>query len=204
MEMLEKLFGSSVKVKIMKLFLFHKDSIYDKKDIQKKTKSSTQTTNKELNALEKANFLKKRVFFKEGRKLANGKRGKKKKLQGYVLNSDYPYLIPLQSMLIETGPMGREEVIKRLQRSGRVKMITIAGVFIHEDESRVDLLIVGDELNSGRIKTTIGTMESEIGRSLRYSVLSTNDFKYRMGICDRLVRDIFDFPHEVLVDKISA
>lgn len=204
MEMLEKLFGSAVKVKLMKLFLFNSNSVFDKQDIQKRTKSTTQSTTRELNILEKAGFLKKKSFFKEGKKLKSGKVGKKKRVQGYVLNQEFPYLLSLQKMLIESSPIGHSEVIKRIQKSGKIKLITVAGVFIHDDESRLDLLVVGDNINSGRIKTTIGSLESEIGRPIKYSILDTGDFKYRMGICDRLVRDVFDFPHEVLVDRINS
>ena len=39
-----------------------------------------------------------------------------------------------------------EDVLKRLKRAGRIKLLILSGVFIQETESRVDLLIVGDGL----------------------------------------------------------
>jgi hypothetical protein len=46
-------------------------------------------------------------------------------------------------------------------------------------------------------------MESEIGKELRFSSLNTEDFKYRHGVCDRLIRDVLDYQHEVVVDRIG-
>ena len=46
-------------------------------------------------------------------------------------------------------------------------------------------------------------MESEIGKELRYAFFDTQEFKYRMSIYDKLVRDILDYPHTVLVDKMG-
>ena len=34
---------------------------------------------------------------------------------------------------------------------------------------------------------------AELGRELRYASFTTEDFKYRVGVYDRLIRDVFDF-----------
>ena len=47
-------------------------------------------------------------------------------------------------------------------------------------------------------------IETEIGKELRYAVFSTNDFKYRLTVYDRLVRDILDYPHHIVVDRIGV
>jgi hypothetical protein len=44
-------------------------------------------------------------------------------------------------------------------------------------------------------------MEVELGRELHYAVLSTPDFLYRTSVGDKLVRDIFDFRHQVALNK---
>ena len=143
-------------------------------------------------------FLKQKSFFKE-----NSKTGKKRRTKGYVLNTDFKYIVPLQRMLIDSTPMEHKEIMGRLSSIGKVKLVVVSGIFIQDPETRVDLLIVGDDLSQKRIKNTISTMEADIGRQLRYSVFDTSDFRYRLGMFDRLMRDIFDYPHEVVVDKIG-
>jgi hypothetical protein len=38
-----------------------------------------------------------------------------------------------------------------------------------------------------------------LGKELAYAVFDTNDFKYRVSMYDKLLRDMFDYPHERLV-----
>jgi hypothetical protein len=42
-----------------------------------------------------------------------------------------------------------------------------------------------------------------VGKELRYAFFSTDEFKYRMSMYDKLVRDILDYPHKVLLDKLG-
>ena len=46
-------------------------------------------------------------------------------------------------------------------------------------------------------------LEAELGREIRYAFFTTPDFRYRLGVYDRLLRDVFDYPHRVLLDKIG-
>ena len=122
----------------------------------------------------------------------------------YVLNEKFPYLDPLKNLLTVASIQADETLAKRFGSAGRIKMIIAAGVFIQNWESRVDLLIVGDDLNIGKIETIIKSIEAEIGKEIAYSAFETQDFQYRMGIHDRLVRDILDYPHVTLLDRLGV
>ena len=78
-------------------------------------------------------------------------------------------------------------------------MIIISGVFIKNHDSRVDLLIVGDKMKRGKIEEGVKRLEAEIGAELTYAVFDTKEFIYRLNMYDKLVRDILDYPHEVLL-----
>lgn len=197
MEALGKLFGSVARVKLMKLFLFNEDEAIAKTDAAKRAKITSQAATKELGVLERSGMIRKKSFFKEG------ETGKKKRVQGYVLNQSFRYLIPLQSMLMHSAPMQQKEITSKLARVGKIKAIVVAGIFIQDPDSRIDILVAGDDISSTKLRNAITSMEAEIGRELRYAIFDTADFKYRMGVCDRLVRDVFDYPHEVVVDRIG-
>ncbi len=85
-----------------------------------------------------------------------------------------------------------------------MKLVIISGIFIQNPESRIDLLVVGDHLKKGVIDSAIKTIESEIGSEIRYAVFETADFMYRYGLYDKLVRDILDFPHEKISNKLGV
>lgn len=199
-EVLDKIFGSPARLRVMKLFLFNEGEIFDKGDISKKTKVSSKVLTKELKLLSDAGFLKQKSFFKEV-KLKSGP--KKKRVNGYELDKSFIYLNNFKNLLLNTEPLSPNQITRRLSKGGKVKLIVLSGIFIQADDSRVDLLVVGDSIKEPTLRSAIGQMEAEIGKELRYSILSTNDFKYRQSVCDRLVRDVFDYSHRVIVDKIG-
>ena len=199
-EILELLFGSSAKVKIIKLFLFNVREIFDKDTIGERTKSSPGDVRRELASLEKIKLVKKRTFFKEFE--IRGKTSKKR-IDGWYVNTEFPLLSALQQLLIKTAPFSYNEIISKLTKSGRLKFVVITGVFLQDFDSRIDILVVGDSLSKAKLESAIKSMEAEVGRELRYSYFETADFKYRVDMYDKLVRDILDFNHEVVLDKMN-
>ena len=63
----------------------------------------------------------------------------------------------------------------------------------------MDLLIVGDKLKRGKIEEGIKKIEAEIGIELVYAVFETKEFIYRLNMYDKLVRDVLDYPHQVIL-----
>ncbi|MCX6702069.1 MAG: hypothetical protein NTX96_02675 [Candidatus Zambryskibacteria bacterium] len=128
METLSKLFGNETKVKIMKLFLFNPERVFDVKDIRDRVKANSSKVRREINLLGKIGLVKRRVGSK---KRANS--------HGFILDPNFVYLLPLQNFLVNIEPLHPKEIIKKITRLGSVKLIIIAGVFIQEFESRVDI-----------------------------------------------------------------
>ncbi|MFT5179812.1 MAG: hypothetical protein ACI9GH_000119 [Candidatus Paceibacteria bacterium] len=198
MDILETLFSSNAIVKLMRLFLFHPDKVFQKADIINKSKIRMDSASAELNILLKAGMIRKKSTFVES------KTGGKRRVSGYILNYDFSYRIPLHDLLIGSSDFNNQNLSKRIGKHGRIKLVVTSGVFIQDNDSRIDLLIVGDNIKERSLKTTIKTIESEIGKQLRYVIFDTKDYRYRVGVCDRLVRDILDYPHQILVNKMGV
>ena len=201
MEALEKLFGGSAIVKILRLFLMNQDEIIEKIDVQKRAKVTSADTTRELKMLEEIGLVKQRSFFKD-KKYKSGKI-KKVREKGYIVDTSHKLFIPLQSLLIKNSPISSNTMIKKISRHGKVNLVVISGIFIQDPDSRVDMLIVGDSIKEKSMKNTISVLESELGKQIRYALFETEDFKYRLGVYDRLIRDILDYPHQVILDKIG-
>lgn len=201
------LFGTEGKVKMMRLFIFNPTLAFDTASVVNRTKESPRRVRHELSVLLKAGLVRKR-----GGALGKGKKGKKRggakatafRKISYTLNADYPYLKALSEFLVDASPLSEKEIAKRLSRCGTsVKLILLAGVFTHDLESRVDLLIVGDHLKKKSLVTAISQIEAELGKEIRYAAFETADFRYRLSMYDKLVRDILDFPHVKILNKIG-
>ena len=87
--------------------------------------------------------------------------------------------------------------------SVNIQLLIISGIFIKNPDSRVDLLVVGDNLKLSSLENIIKTIESEIGKEIRYAVFETSEFNYRYSMFDKLTRDIFDYPHEKIINKLN-
>ncbi len=195
MDTLEKLFGSAVKVRIMKLFLFHPARVFRVEEIKKRTQMHPSKVRKEIRSLEKIGFLKKVK--------TNNEKKKDSKVDGWKLSADFPYVSHLQGMLVHTSPFANREILNKFRNSGNLKLLIISGIFIQNWESRVDLLLVGDKLKKSPLQSAIKTLEAEMGCELRYTLLETEDFEYRLNIYDKLIRDVLDFPHEKVLNKLN-
>jgi len=204
MEILIKLFGSVARVKIMKLFLSNSDQAFDNLEIANRTKTTPVISRKELILLEKAGLIKKKSFLKESNKKGDNSKITKKKVEGWILDKEFVFLAPLQNLLIENGALNNDEIVDKLKNVGNLKLVIVAGVFIQDMNSRADLLVVGDNLSETALEKAVRILESEVGRELRYVVFETADFKYRLGIYDKLLRDILDYSHKKLINKIGV
>ncbi len=189
METLSKLFGSETKVKIMRLFLFNTEIVFDASDIAERAKADVSKVRRELTHIEKIGLIKRKAT-RSGRR-------------GFALNPQFHYLSQLQNFLINVEPLQPKDIVSKITKLGAIKLILTAGVFIQEPESRVDILIVGDHLKKSALDNTIKTLEAEIGKELRYAHFTTEDFKYRLSMCDKLTRDILDYPHKMILNKLG-
>lgn len=203
MDILEKIFGSSAKVKIMRIFLFNPGVSYDLSSIADRAKVPKGLAGKEIKILQDICLIKQKSFTRTVKGKGKNGTAKKKKVRGWLLNDTFSYLQPLQNFLIKTSLLQDKEIIKKISRIGRIRLLIISGVFIQEWESRVDLLIVGDGLNRTKLESTIKGIEAEVGKELAYAAFETSDFQYRVGMYDKLIRDILDYPHRKIINKIG-
>jgi len=209
MDILGKLFGSILRVKLLRTFLFNPTTAYDAETLTKRTQSKLVDVKKELNLLIKISFVKEKVYVKEFEKKV--KKGKKvvteyakKKVVGFAMNTAFEYGETLKKVLLDFQFLDRNAIVDRFKKAGRVKFFAVSGVFLNSAESRVDILIVGDSLNRSFVEGEVRKLEAEIGKDLVYALFETQDFLYRVQMYDKFVRDILDFQHERLIEKMTV
>ncbi len=184
MEILEKILGNSARVKIMRLFLLNRGKGFKSSDVVKRSRVNSSIVRKELHLLASVNFIKKRSAAS----------------QEWYFNPSFKYGGEFEDLLVRSDSLNKEKILDNFKKVGRVKLVIISGVFIKNHDSRVDLLIVGDKMKKSKIEEGIRRLEAEIGAELVYAVFETKEFLYRLNMYDKLVRDIIDYPHEVLLE----
>ncbi|MCX6752724.1 MAG: hypothetical protein NTZ87_04485 [Candidatus Nomurabacteria bacterium] len=183
MEILEKILGNGARVKIMRLFLLNRGKGFTIKNIVKRSRVSPDVVRKEIRLLSSVSFIKKRS----------------KISPEWYFNSLFKYGEEFVDLLVRSDTFSKEKILSNFKNVGRVKLFVVSGVFIKNEDSRVDLLVVGDKLKKVKIEKGIRKLEAEIGTELVYAIFDTKEFIYRLNMYDKLVRDIIDYPHEVLL-----
>lgn len=204
METVAKLMGSEEKVKIMRLFLLNPETPFDPASICERSKITRGALRREISTLLKIGFVRPRSFIKEiERKRGGAVKISKKRMHGWQLAPEFPLLSPVRKLLISADPLKPEDIVEKFRKSGKLKLVIIAGVFIQNDDSRADLLLVGDNLKKRSIENTLRSIEAEVGKELSYAYFETPDFVYRLNMYDKFIRDILDYPHEKIYDRLG-
>lgn len=184
MELLAKLFGSPARLKTIRLFVFNRDSLFTLTDVTLRAKLSKNVARKELIDLLASGLI-------------------RKKAAQYQINPRFEHLESLNTFIRDTTNVRPRSIIAALRRSGALRLVALSGIFTSIFESQIDLLIVGDNLDERIIATAVRSLEAELGREIRYATFAVEDFRYRLAVYDRLLRDVFDYPHRLLIDKIG-
>ncbi len=200
-DILAEIFGNASRLKIMRLFIFNRRSGLTLSEVAYRANLSTSAARSETNSLLRSGFIKESSVL-----VKKEKKGKisSVKARGFIFNPDFPYTHPFHELLVETLPLRPELLGKAIQKTGRVKAILASGLFVDNEDSSLDLLVIGDAINKGKIEKVIHSFESLIGRDIRYAVLTVTDFNYRLDIYDRMVRDVLDYPHKILLNRLSV
>ena len=188
-EILEQLFDSLVKVRLLKLFLRNPDNAFGLPEVAKRIKSTLPACRSQINKLESINLIKSKI---------------KNKKKSYSINQDFDFYNELKTLVLKSSPASKKKILKRLKNLGRINLAILSGIFVNAENARVDLLVVGDNIKQNKLSNFFKDLEAEIGKEIDYVVLSTKDFKYRYDMFDRFIRDVLEKPHEKLINKLKV
>lgn len=200
LDILGKLFGSGTRVKLLKFFLLNQEAPFAVADIALRLRVKPPLVRAELKDLVAIGFIKPRVATVT---VTTKRTVKKKKVPGFIANPEFGLSQPLRDLLIESGGMHISDIGSRFAGTGRINLFIVSGIFVHDPLRMADIIIAGDRLDRKTIEAEIKKLESEVGKELRYALFDTEEFMYRLKMYDKLLRDILDYPHEKIVNKID-
>ena len=187
-DILVRLLDDDNPVKIMRLFFANPGTLYNEKTVKGRTGVSAPTFRKWIKRLVESELV-----------IERKRKGEKK----YELNSAHPLHRCLDQIITYTHDFDEKHLKESLRDVGKIKLIVKSGLLAEKSRSNLDLLVVGEKILQKKLKTQIEELEQSLGRELHYAQFSEEEFRYRMGMRDRLLRDVFDFGHEVVLDKLK-
>lgn len=190
--MIDALFGSKTRVKLLHLFLNNPGRAFYVREITRKIDEQINSVRREL-----ANMLSIGIIKSEN---SNNR-------LYYEVNQGYVHYEPLRAMFA-SGKLASEAVravdgndwSKRLKVLGDVRVALLSGQMVHGSTSDVDVVLAGN-VNKTQAKKFVRELEDDENKSLNYTVMSYEDFYYRLSIKDRFVTSIIGGKHTVLADS---
>ena len=135
----------------------------------------------------------------KGKKASSGV----KEVNGYKLNPLFPHNKAFKELLFDFQLLDKRELALRFKAVGRIKLFLVAGVFIGEKKSRVDILLVGEAIKRPKAEKVFEMLSAEIGRDVVYSIMDVEEYEYRFKMYDKFIRDIMEMENERVIDKMK-
>lgn len=191
--MIDALFGSKTRVKLLHLFLNNPGKSFYVREITRLIDEQINSVRREL-----SNMLTVGIITSENND---------NKLY-YEVNQRYEYYVPLRAIFadehIEAKFADDEKQAKQswsetfIELPG-VSLVAIAGILVRGSTSGIDIFIVGD-VPVAKLKAAVKTAEKAEGRELNYTAMPYEEFYYRLSVRDKFVTEIINGKHAVLVD----
>lgn len=188
--MIEQLFGSKTRVKLLQLFLANPGRSFYVRELTRKIDEQINSVRRELANLTgigivKSDSVNNKLYYEVN--------------QGYkhfkALQSIFSVEVPQQ----DVSPASQGELLNRLQVVGSFDVVIASGMLVGRQGSDIDLVLVGSS-NKQKLEKLIKTVEVEEGGPVRYAVIPESEFKYRLEINDRFISTILAGKHSLLAD----
>lgn len=196
--MVEQLFGSKTRVKLLQLFYSNPNRSFYVREITRKIDEQINSVRREL-----ANLLSIGIITSDN---TNNK-------LYYEVNQEYEYYAPLGEIFGGVRPTAAKSgkktaaksaaanpVAESLKALGNVELALYTGQFTRDESTGIDFLLVGD-INQTQLNKYMTELEQKEGKELRYTVMTLDDFKYRQQVKDRFIGNIMAAKVQVLADK---
>lgn len=190
--MIDSLFGSKTRVKLLYLFMSNPGRAFYVREITRRVDEQINSVRREL-----ANMLSVGVIKSDS--VDN-------KLY-YEVDQSYTHYKSLKGIFDNNSNESSDTAqvavstdwAKRLKKLSGAKIVILAGGFVSGARSKVDVTIVGNPPKT-QVRKFVKELEEDEHRAISYSVLSYDDFYYRLSMKDRFVSEIIDGKHQVVLD----
>lgn len=182
---LSKLFATPLRIKLIKFFALQPEPLFLSHKIASAIGSPRALVQQELRALVRSKII----------KTARDRGG-----THYTWNTEYPGALGIQNFIIEATTPSDIAVAKACKPLSPY-LVVVAGALADETRGVIDLLVVTKRVQDPRIAKVVKKLEAITAVPIRYAVLEIGEYLARREGFDRMMRDIFDFRHRVIIGQ---
>lgn len=209
--MIEQLFGSKTRFKLLQLFYQNPNRSFYVREITRKIDEQINSVRRELANLLSIGIIgsdtnNNRLYYEVNQSfehygaLASMFGGKKYKAS--AKKAGVAKVATDEEAIVEavTEQELKDPFVQELTKVGNVRLVVFTGQFTRDESTGVDILIVGD-VNHAAVDHLVAEFEAAEKKELRYSIFSTDEFKYRKQVNDRFVANLLLAKKIIHIDK---
>jgi len=208
--MIEQLFGSKTRVKLLQLFYQNPNRSFYVREITRKIDEQINSVRRELANLLSIGIItsdtnNNRLYyevsqpFEHYNALASIFGGQKFK----PAKKNAAQKSPEKDAIADEQPeeqVSRDPFTQALLKAGNIRLAVYTGQFTRDETTGVDIVVVGD-VNQAAIDNLITELETSEKKDLRYSVFDLGEYNYRKQVNDRFISNLLASKKIVLIDK---
>jgi len=188
--MLEVLFSSRVRVKILTRMILNPGKIFNVRELALQIEENYNPVWKELDKLAKVGIL------------LNDKRSGQ---NAFSLNPSCSYLPELRSLILKTDGVG-SYFLERISEIGKIKTAFIFGSFAAgeaDSQSDIDLMIIGD-VKIEVLSSVISSIEQNLNREINYIIYTEEEWARKKNEKSAFIQNILHAPKILLIGAEDA
>ncbi len=199
--MLNAIFGSEARVKILNLFLLHPETKYYILQIARDLKLPANLVRREVD-----NILKLGLITSVSAPLVDQPENRKNKAKDekkyFEANKSFILYPEIKALFIKAQVISSQKFISNLQKNFQPKLLALTGFFTNSPEAKTDILIVGHIKRPAFLKL-IAELEKDFGREINFTILEEKEFRYRQDIMDIFLYNILEGKTITLIDSLT-
>ena len=184
-----RLCSSVPRLKVLKFFLLQPGFRATGDTVAMTTGLQKDEVSRQLRALTAEKIL---VSRKQGKKISWG------------VNGQHSFVPALRAFLEDATVLEDSVIAKAFRGIPGIVLVVAAGLLSKEERGSVDLLIVMKNPDDAKVRKAVRYVESLAAVPLRYAVLKASEYLERLEARDRLLRDVFEFSHRVIIGRKSS
>lgn len=187
MALFDAMFGSKARARVIRFFLLNTEGEYAVLDVTAKIMLPRADVAREVNKLIKLRMIVEKV--RKGKKV-------------YITNIEFPFYTELKSLASKLNVHAQSQVFKKLRGIGEVKLILISGLFLNYSKSKVDMILVVNNVNRTKLRHAMQYLEAEVGKEIQFVLMNSEELHYRLNMLDRFFVEFLEGPYEEVINKV--
>lgn len=198
--MLEHLFGSKTRLRLLRLFFTHPETAYFVREMAREVKSQINAVRRELAHLVDAGIIE---IVTPNVTLTSLEDAGANRRVWYRLCERSLYYDELRALLLKSESVGQRQFTDDLLKAfPEMQVLLLTGQFVRESEAPTDMLCVGD-MDPKRLGRAIKKYEEDLGGPIRYTHFTSQEYHERQQVVDRFLFSLFEAPHILILGGVK-